>query len=114
MREITAKKGPFAFFALILRADAVGGDWELVVSAPWLMPYDLKSGAEFTRLLGKSIGRKSLVELARIAVVSPTDPTLRKLMTTHAVEDGEVRISRTSLFGHDIDDGIILRAKRAA
>jgi hypothetical protein len=114
MRDIGAKKGPFVFFALLQRANAVGGDWDLVVSAPWLEEYDLKGLRQFTKLLAKSIGEKSLVQLARIAVLPPTDPALREIVSRMALDEGEVRVERRTLFGQEIDDGIIFRAKRAA
>jgi hypothetical protein len=114
MRDISAKKGPFIFFGVLLRENSVGGEWDLVVSAPWLKAYDRKSFSEFAKLFAKSLGNKAIVQLARISVVPPTDPTLRKLISAHSVDDGEVRIERTTLFGNEIDDGIILRAKRAA
>lgn len=41
MREISEKKGEFAFLGLFLRAEAPGL-WDLVVSAPWLEQGSLK------------------------------------------------------------------------
>jgi|HubBroStandDraft_1064217.scaffolds.fasta_scaffold396929_1 hypothetical protein len=35
MQEMAAQKGDLTLFALLRRADAVGGMWDLVVSAPW-------------------------------------------------------------------------------
>ena len=113
MREITAKKGDFTLFGLFMRADAPG-TWDLVVSAPWLEEGKLKALAEFTELLAESIGEQSLKEFSRVVTLNRRDATLNSLVSTFSVDDGEVRVKRSNLFGLEIEDGIILRAKRAA
>ena len=113
MREIAAKKGQFALFGVFMRADGPG-KWDLVVSAPWLETGTLKVRSEFTALLSESIGEKSLVELARIVTLKAGDPSVKAVMSAFSVEDGELRVQRSTLFGLEIEDGIIFRAKRAA
>lgn len=113
MREITAKKGDFTLFGLFMRVDAPG-TWDLVVSAPWLEEGKLKALAEFTELLAASIGEQSLKEFSRVVTLNRRDATLNSLVSTFSVDDGEVRVKRSNLFGLEIEDGIILRAKRAA
>lgn len=113
MRDIAAKKGDFTLFGLFMRADAPG-TWDLVVSAPWLEQGKLKALGEFTKLLSESIGEDSLREFSRIATVSRRDPALHALMSAFSVDDGELRVKRSNLFGLEIEDAIILRAKRAA
>jgi hypothetical protein len=113
MREIAAKKGDFTLFGLFMRADAPG-TWDLVVSAPWLEEGKLKALAEFTELLAESIGEQSLKEFSRVVTLNRRDTTLNSLVSTFSVDDGEVRVKRSNLFGLEIEDGIIFRAKRAA
>ena len=111
MREIAAKKGQFTLFGLFMRADAPG-KWDLVVSAPWLEQGKLKAVSEFTALLSESIGEKSLRELSRVVTLKAGDPALKAVVSAFSVDDGEVRVQRSNLFGLEIEDGIILRAKR--
>jgi hypothetical protein len=108
MREIAAAKGDFTFFGIFLRADALGS-WDLVVSAPWLEERRLKP----LELLTKSIGRQSLRQFARIVTLNPRDPPLKAVVSAYAVDDGEVRVQHSKLFGLDIEDAIIMRAKKA-
>jgi hypothetical protein len=113
MREIAAKKGDFTLFGLFRRADSPG-NWDLVVSAPWLEKGKLKALAEFTSLLATSIGEASMKQLSRIVPLDQNDPALRSLLSAFSVDDGEVRIQRSHLFGLEIEDAIIMRAKSAA
>ena len=113
MREIAAKKGDFTLFGLFMRADAPG-TWDLVVSAPWLEEGKLKALGEFTALLAASIGEESLKQLSRVVTLSHKDPALKAVVSAFSIDDGEVRVQRSNLFGLEIEDAIIMRAKRAA
>src|SRR5260370_39705667 len=96
-------EGRFYFFWNLLRADALGS-WDLVVSAPWLEERRLKPLGEFTELLTKSIGRQSLRQFARIVTLNPRDPALKAVVSAYSVDDGEVRVQHSKLFGLDIED----------
>lgn len=111
MHEIAAKKGDFTLFALFLRADALG-TWDLVVSAPWLQTGTLKVIGELAELLGKSMGAKSLHQFSRIAPVSGEHPAVKFILANLPVENGELRLRNTDLFGLQIEEAIIFRAKR--
>jgi hypothetical protein len=113
MREISARKGPFTLFGLFMRSDVSPGLWDLVVSAPWLESGKLKATNEFVRLLRESVGEDVFTELARIQTVGSDSPALKAILKSFSVEDGETRVQRTNLFGLEIDDAIILRAKTA-
>jgi hypothetical protein len=110
MHEIAAKKGDFTLFALFRRADAPG-TWDLVVSAPWLEKGQLKATSELVELLSDSIGEPSLREFARIAPVGKDHPAVKFILANLQVDDGELRIQSTDLFGLEIDEAIIFRAK---
>ena len=111
MHEIAVKKGDFTLFALFRRANGLG-DWDLVVSAPWLDSDTLKVLNELVDLLAKSIGRKALAQLARVQIIPGNDPTLKYILKNFPVDDGEHHLQSTELFGLEMEAGIILRAKR--
>jgi hypothetical protein len=113
LREIAEKKGQFTFIGLLMRADAPG-TWDLVVSAPWIHKGKLKAVSELTELLTASLGEHSLRQFARIVPIDAMDPRLKHIFSTFRVEDGEVRVQGTDLFGLNIEEAVILRAKRAA
>ena len=113
MRDISAQKGDFTFFALLMRSDAPG-TWDLVVAAPWLKRGKLKGISEFTELLAKSIGKQSLSQFARIVTIDELDPRLKAIVSQFSVDDGDISIQSSDLFGLDIEEAVIMRAKRAA
>jgi hypothetical protein len=111
MREIAVKKGDFTLFGLFMRSDAPG-TWDLVVSAPWLEKGKLKATSEFVALLTDSIGERALRNFSRIQTVSDDNPALRAVLSAFPTDDDEVRVQKANLFGLEIEDAIILRAKR--
>ena len=113
MRDISAQKGDFTFFALLMRSDAPG-TWDLVVAAPWLKKGKLKGISEFTKLLAKYLGEQSLSQFARIVTIDELDPRLKAIVAKFSVDDGDISIQSSDLFGLDIEEAIIMRAKRAA
>jgi hypothetical protein len=118
MHEIAARKGDFTLFALFLRADApfmradAPGTWDLVVSAPWLEGGKLKALGELVDLLAKSVGRQALQQFSKVEAVAGNDPSVRLILRTIPVEDGERHIQNTDLFGLQIERAIIFRAWR--
>lgn len=110
MHDIAAKKGDFTLFGLFMRADAPG-TWDLVVSAPWLEEGNLKATGELVQLLSKSIGEESLKNFSRIATVDGDQPAVKLVLKRLAVDDGELRVQSTDLFGLHIEEAIIFRAK---
>ena len=114
MRDISAQKGNFTFFALLMRSEAPG-TWDLVVAAPWLKKGRLKALREFTALLAQSIGEQSLLQFARIVTIDELDPRLKAIVSKFdSIDDGDVSIQSTDLFGLDIREAIIMREKPAA
>lgn len=111
MHEIAAQKGDFTLFALFRRADAPG-TWDLIVSAPWLESGKLKALGELVDLLAKSIGRESLSQFSRVETVPSDNRTVKFILDSIPVDDGERRIQSTDLFDLQIEEAIILRAKR--
>ena len=112
MHEMVAQEGDFTLFALLRRDEPLYGLWDLVVSAPWLKSDTLAATREVADHLAKSIGTKGLQQLARIVVITDDNPTVKFFLKNVPVDDGERRIQRTDLFGLQIEEGIIFRAKR--
>lgn len=111
MHEIAAKKGDFTLFALFMRADALGA-WDLVVSAPWLESGKLKATSELVELLSESIGTEALQHFSRVATVDSDNPAVKFILANLPVEDGELRVRSTELFGLQIEEAVIFRAKK--
>jgi hypothetical protein len=112
MHEMVAQEGDFTLFALLRRDEPLYGLWDLVVSAPWLKSDTLAATREVADHLAKSIGTKGLQQLARIVVITDDNPTVKFFLKNVPVEDGERGIQSTDLFGMQIEQAIILRAKR--
>jgi hypothetical protein len=112
MHEMVARKGDFTLFALLRRDEPLYGLWDLVVAAPWLKGGTLAATSEVVDFLAKSIGTKGLQQLARVVVIGDDNPTVKFFLKNVPVDDGERRIQRTDLFGLQIEEGIIFRAKR--
>lgn len=113
MREIAREKGDFTLFGLFMRSDAPG-TWDLVVSAPWLEKGKLKALNEFVQLLSDAIGKQALSNFSRIQTIDSDSPGLTSLLRAFNVEDDEVRVQNSNLFGLQIEDAFIFRAKRPA
>jgi hypothetical protein len=112
MRRIASQKGDFTLFALFRRANGIG-EWDLVVSAPWLQKSRYQAVSELVDLLSKSIGRKSLVELARVEPIPTKDPNLKSLLAEFP-DDGEPerRIRNIDLFEKARPPGAAARRRR--
>lgn len=113
MRNIAAKRGDFILFGLFMRADALGR-WDLVVSATWLGEEKLADLRDLARLLSEELGEDQLKQFSRIVILDTSDPALNAVLSAISVEDGEVRVQQSNFFGLQIEDALILRAKRAA
>jgi hypothetical protein len=112
MRQIGLKKGDFTLFALFKRADAPVGNWDLVVSAPWLESGTLKARGDIINLLVQAIGRESVNQIARVEVIAEDSPIAKFIVENLETEDRELRVQSTDLLGLEIEEGIIFRAKR--
>jgi hypothetical protein len=114
MHEIAALKGDFTLFALLRRPDALGDMWDLVVSAPWFKKSTLAATQEMVDLLTKSMGRKALLQFSAVVTLPLDNPIVRFFLKNVPVEDGERGIRSTDLFGTQIEEAIVFRAKRPA
>jgi hypothetical protein len=60
------------------------------------------------------MGEQSLREFSRIVTLNEADPALKTVVSLFSVDDGELRVQHSKLFGLDIEDAIIMRARKAA
>jgi hypothetical protein len=74
----------------------------------------LKATSELVELLSGSVGETSLHEFSRIQTVGADHPTVKFMLDNFGVEDGELRVQSTDLFGLQIEEAIVFRATRAA
>jgi hypothetical protein len=113
MDKIAAKKGEFTLFALLRRADALGG-WDLVVSAPWLESGNLKATRGLVRMLARWMGEESLQQFSRVVALDSDEPRVRFIRENFPVRkgEGERTVQSIDLLGLQIEKAIILRAEK--
>jgi hypothetical protein len=112
MNAIAEKKGQFSLFAMVKRADSPG-QWDLVVAAPWLKVGRLKALAELVRLLEKQLGKREVRRFGRIATLEPNSRETRAELAALNIDNTERRFQHTTLFGADVEEAVVLRAKPA-
>lgn len=113
MHGISQEKGEFTLFGLFMRPDAPG-TWDLVVSAAWLEEGKLAGLSDFMEILSRYLTEDELKQLSRVVTVKEGDPALDAVLRAVSVEDGDVRVQHSNFFGLEIEDALILRAKRVA
>lgn len=85
-----------------------------MVSATWLGEEKLADLRDLARLLSEELGEDQLKQFSRIVILDTSDPALNAVLSAISVEDGEVRVQQSNFFGLQIEEALILRAKRAA
>src|ERR1017187_9622836 len=111
MHAIAAKKGDFTLFALFQRANGLG-NWDLVVAAPWLKKGGYQDISSVVDGVDEAIGRRHFRHVAQGAVVDAKQREVKSILATLPVEDGEMRLGRTDLFGHEMLQAVIFRAMK--
>ena len=111
MNRVSAEKGDFVLFGLFLTEEAPDR-WDLVVSAPWLEKGKLKALSEFTEILSSIVGQKEVLSLSKIVTLNHDEPSLKAILKAVQVEDGPTVLQDNNLFGLEVKQAYILRAKR--
>ena len=111
MNAIAEKKGEFSAFAVVMRVNTPWL-WDLVVAAPWLKSGIFASAGEVFRLLEKQLGKRALRRLG--VLVLPNTPETRAELAELNIDGGETRIYRRRLFGAEVEEAVMLRAKPVA
>src|SRR5438876_3562461 len=112
MNAIAEEKGHFSLFAVVKRADSPW-QWDLVVAAPWLKVGRLKALAELVRLLEQQLGKREVRRFGRIATLEPNSRETRAELAALNIDNTERRFHHTTLFGADVEEAVVLRAKPA-
>lgn len=114
--KLEEEHGPIMIFALFLREDPLG-QWDVVVSAPWLDPNNKSSYDTVASKIQKSLNNSELVQISRIVLLETTDPVVSFLqdklsITNGGVEEfsGEVLSER---FGFTIKKAYVLRCRKS-
>jgi hypothetical protein len=111
MNRVSAEKGNFVFFGLFLTEEAPDR-WDLVVSAPWLEKGKLKALSEFIEILSSIVGQKEVLSLSKIVTLNHDEPSLKAILKAVQVEDGPTVLQDNNLFGLEVKQAYILRARR--
>jgi hypothetical protein len=111
MNLISAEKGEFVLFGLFL-TDESPERWDLVVSAPWLEEGKLEALREFVKMLSSTVEQEEISSLSKIVTLNHDDPSLKAILKAVQVENGPVILQDNNLFGLEIKQAYILRAKR--
>lgn len=112
-QRVSQELGGFALFALIKRDDDYG-DWDLVVSAPWV-----KDERDLMELISIELNKNLVLQdwgmLSRIVVLSPDEPfvaAINKLVDVEHAND--VSITNRQVIHVPIEDSYIITSKPLA
>ncbi len=107
-RQISADKGEFTLFALLLREDSQD-KWDLLVSAPWLQTNEKESWDYIAEQLREWLEPQELLLLSRIILLDDTNPVLKTLHKAIRIRhtSAPVEINDTDFFGLLIKHGYI-------
>lgn len=110
--QLSAEKGDFSLFALILDSDSPGL-WRLFVAAPWIWD-DEKAARNYlweqVRLLEGDFGY--FVGRLEVYVVSPNNPNLEEVWEYCSTENGMVEIYDVEILDVDARRGYIFASRR--
>ena len=79
--DLEKEYGELTLFGLFLREDSFE-KWDVIVSAPWLLPDSQESYNMITTEIHKFIKNGNLVKLSRIAILSVDNPLVKLLQNT--------------------------------
>ena len=111
MNRVSAEKGDFVLFGLF-QTEESPDKWDLVVSAPWLEKGKLKALREFVKILSSIIGQGEVLSLSKIVTLNHDEPSLKAILRAVQVENGPLVLQDNNLFGLEIKQAYILRAKQ--
>lgn len=109
--RLSQEQGRFALFALFKREDAYG-DWDLVISAPWVGDNKMKLLDLISLDLKKNFVWEDRAMLSRIVILAPDDPfveAINKLVDVAHAED--IRITDRVVNEVPIEDSYIITSK---
>ena len=122
-REFSEEFGPFVFFGFLLTElefvlddydeyKLSGGDWIVMVSAPWSTSYDNPAREAFSKGVRKTLELEQWWQTPRTMLLAPTDPALEPIHDALEVEHDLVELVNVELFGKDIRRAYIITSQR--
>ena len=110
-RRVAAEKGEFSLFALFLREDAPGDQWDVIVAAPWIGE-DKKEALQLLAAEIKShLRTQDVVKLSRMVLLDPEDASVRDFNEAVQVEHGSVELRDREIFGLPIRHAYIITSR---
>jgi hypothetical protein len=115
-REIEAdaarERGEFSFFALFLPEDAYG-KWDLMVAAPWIGDWNMKSLEYLSDKVTARLNLEELLTLSKIVIVPFDAADVRELIEAYPVgpDQKPVELRDWIFSGVPIARGYILTAR---
>jgi hypothetical protein len=107
--QVETNRGPFTLFALLRRPHA--GEWDLVVSAPWLTSEKLKGLATLSAIVySKDFPQPLWGRIARIVPLNDTDSRLRAIKDAVGPNDKLRVIEHPHIEGLEVDEAYVMRS----
>lgn len=107
--QIEADRGEFSIFMLFRRP--FSGEWDLVVSAPWLTNEKLKGLSRLSASVYSNDFPKSLWgSIARIVTLNESDSRLRAIKNAVGTTDTLRLIEHPQIEGLDVDEAYVMRS----
>jgi hypothetical protein len=110
-RSLTAAKGDFELFGVVLREES-REKWDLVVAAPWLHADQLESYRVIADALRATFTLEEYLNFSRIVILEKSWPFLEDVLSMTSVEHGLYEIIDMTLSGISIRRAYIITAKR--
>jgi hypothetical protein len=118
-KELSAKRGPFSLFALILREDMVGlmgsslstAQWHVLVAAPWLRADSFRDLDDLVKKVQSRLSRDEVMRISRVEILPPADPFVKALNRAFNVEHSKTSARDSSVFDFDVHDAVIITSQ---
>jgi len=122
-RSLSAEKGAFALFALLLREDAGGGagtsgysgyspKWDLVVAAPWIEADRKAALTHITKEIQDTFAPEELSLLSRVVLVDLSNPAVDVMNQTVNIQHGHAEVRDINFSGLPIKHAYIITSQR--
>lgn len=118
-KDLSAKRGPFSLFALILREDMVGimgGSlstelWHVLVAAPWLRADSFRDLDDLVKKVQSRLTRDEVLRISRVEILPPADPFVKALNRAFNVEHSKTPARDSSVFDFDVRDAVVITSQ---
>lgn len=110
-KALSAEKGAFSLFALLLREDAAE-KWDLVVSAPWVESDKEAALRLVSARVREVLSPSELLAVSRIVLVEPTSPAVVAINRATRAEHSTVEVRDSNFFGLAIKHAHIFASVR--